>query len=53
MSRIHEALKKAEQERATSESIPQIVADQVVLEAIASSEMSKITGGMGGAGLGL
>jgi len=38
MSRIHEALKKAEQERATSESIPQIVADQVVLEAIASSE---------------
>jgi len=38
MSRIHEALKKAEQERATSETIPQIVADQVVLDAMAGSE---------------
>src|SRR6202035_2501451 len=38
MSRIHEALKKAEQERATSESNPQIVADQVVLDAMAGSE---------------
>jgi len=38
MSRIHEALKKAEQERATSESVPQIVADQVVLDAMPGSE---------------
>ena len=38
MSRIHEALKKAEQERTTAESIPQIVADQVVVDAMAGSE---------------
>ncbi len=37
MSRIHEALKKAEQERGTSESTPQIVADQVVLDAMAGT----------------
>jgi protein-tyrosine kinase len=38
MSRIHEALKKAEQERATSESIPRIAPDPAVLDAMDSSD---------------
>ena len=38
MSRIHEALKKAEQERAASESVGQVVTDQVVLDEMVGSE---------------
>jgi protein-tyrosine kinase len=38
MSRIHEALKKAEQERATSESVPRIAPDPAVLDAMDRSE---------------
>jgi protein-tyrosine kinase len=38
MSRIHEALKKAEQERATSESVPQISPDPVGMDTVAVSD---------------
>lgn len=38
MSRIHEALKKAEQERGTSDSVPQMAPDPVGMDAFASSD---------------
>jgi capsular exopolysaccharide synthesis family protein len=38
MSRIHEALKKAEQERATSDGIPQFTPDPGEMDALASSD---------------
>jgi capsular exopolysaccharide synthesis family protein len=38
MSRIHEALKKAEEERATSESVPQMTPDPMGMDGLAGSD---------------